>query len=96
MVIRAGFGAFHDSTGGPTNTGGPAFRFDQVVRYTDMNSYFLGSGPTSPTSVSGYWKDDNKRPITYQYNFGIQRDIGFKTILDLAFVGSNTHHVYQS
>ena len=30
-------------TGGPTNTGGPAYRFDQIVRYTDMNSYFLGS-----------------------------------------------------
>ena len=96
MVIRLGVGVFHDSTGGPTNTGGPAFRFDQVVRYTDMNSYFLGSGPTSPTSVSGYWKDGNKRPVTYQYNFGIQRDIGFKTVLDVAYVGSNTHHNYQS
>jgi len=96
MVIRLGIGAFHDSTGGPTNTGGPAYRFDQVVRYTDMNSYFLGQGPTSPTSVSGYYRDGNKRPVTYQYNFGIQRDIGFGTVLDVAYVGSNTHHNYQS
>jgi hypothetical protein len=96
MVIRAAIGAFHDATGGPTNTGGPAYRFDQVVRYTDMNSYYLGSGPTSPTAVTGFWKDGQKRPVTYQYNFGIQRDIGFKTIFDIAYVGSNTHHIAQS
>src|SRR3954454_11777435 len=96
MVVRLGAGVFHDPTGGPTKTGGPAYRFDQVVRYTDMNSYFLGQGPTSPTSVSGFWLDGNKRPVTYQYNFGIQRDIGFKTIVDVAYVGSNTHHVYQN
>ena len=96
MVIRLGIGAFHDPTGGPTNKGGPAYSFDQVVRYTDLNSYFLGVGPTSPTSVSGFWKDGQKRPVTYQYNFGIQRDIGFKTILDVAYVGSNTHHNIQS
>ena len=92
MVIRLGIGAFHDPTGGPTNKGGPAYSFDQVVRYTDLNSYFLGVGPTSPTSVSVFWKDGQKRPVTYQYNFGIQRDIGFKTVLDFAYVGSNTHH----
>ena len=96
MVVRLGVGVFHDSTGGPTNTGGPAYRFDQVVRYTDMNSYYVGQGPTSPTAVSGYWKDGNKRPVTYQYNFGIQRDLGFKTIFDIAYVGSNTHHNYQN
>ena len=33
-----------------------------------------------------------KRPVTYQYNFGIQRDIGFRTVVDVAYVGSNTHH----
>jgi hypothetical protein len=96
MVIRAAFGAFHDGEGGPTQKGGPAYSFDQKIQYTDMNSYYLGVGPTSPTSVSGYWKDGQKRPVTYNYNFGIQRDIGFKTILDVAYVGSNTHHNTQA
>src|SRR5262249_10395488 len=32
----------------------------------------------------------------YQYNFGIQRDVGFNTIIDVAYVGSNTHHVTQA
>jgi hypothetical protein len=96
MVVRIGAGAYHDPTGGPTNKGGPAFSFTQTIRYTDMNSYFLGTGPTSVPGVSGYWRDKQKRPVTYQYNIGIQRDIGFNTILDVAYAGSNTHHNSQS
>ena len=47
-VIRAGAGAFHDGTGGPDFRGGPAFEFDRVVRYTDMDSYLTGTGSVSP------------------------------------------------
>ena len=96
MVIRVGAGAFHDGEGGPYNQGGPAFEFTQNIRYTDMNSYFVGVGPTSITNVSGYWRLGQKRPLTYNYNIGIQKDIGFHTILDVAYVGSNTHHNQQS
>jgi carboxypeptidase family protein len=96
MVIRVGAGAFHDATGGPFNQGGPAFDFTQNIRYTDMNSYFVGVGPTSITNVSGYWRLGQKRPVTYNYNIGIQKHIGFDTILDVAYVGSNTHHLQQS
>lgn len=96
MVVRIGAGAFHDPTGGPTNKGGPAFDFTQTVRYTDMNSYFLGAGPTSVSNVTGFWRQGQKRPVTYQYNIGIQRDIGFGTVLDVAYVGSNTHHNTQN
>jgi hypothetical protein len=96
MAIRTGIGVFHDGTGGPTERGGPAFSFNQTIRYTDMQSYFLGVGPTSVGGVNGWWKDGHKRPVTYQYNFGIEGDIGFKTILSVAYVGSNTHHNSQS
>ena len=78
----------HRRSGVPLRSGGPLHRHEFVLS--------SASGPTSPTAVSGYWKDGNKRPVTYQYNFGIQRDIGFKTILDFAYVGSNTHHNYQN
>jgi hypothetical protein len=96
MVVRLGVGAFHDGTGGPTEKGGPAFSFTQTIRYTDTSSYFLGAGPTSVTGVNGYWKDGQKRPVTYQYNLGIQRDMGWHTVLDVAYVGSITHHNSQN
>ena len=96
MVVRLGMGVYHDSRAASTFNGGPAYQFDQTIRYTDLNSYFLGTGPTSPASVSGIQRLGNKLPVTYQYNLGIQKDIGFKTVVDVAYVGSNTHHTPRS
>jgi hypothetical protein len=83
---------FHDSSYSNTFVGGPSFLFDQSISFTDLNSYFLGTGPTSPANVSGTYRTGQKLPVTYQYNVGIQREIGFKTVLDVAYAGSNTHH----
>ena len=40
-----------------------------------------------PTSVN---------QATYSYSFGFQRDIGFGTVLDAAYVGSLGRHLLQS
>ena len=92
MAVRVGGGVYHDASYSNTFTGGPSFLFDQVIRYTDLNSFYLGTGPTSPGSVAGTYRTGQKLPVTYQYNIGIQREIGFKTVLDVAYAGSNTHH----
>jgi hypothetical protein len=34
-------------------------------------------------------------PTTYNYSFGIQQDLGFKTMLDVAYVGSVSRHLQQ-
>ena len=94
-VIRAAAGAFHDSSGGGTFQGGPAFRFERVIRYTDMSSYMTGTGTTSPVSVSGIEREDQKRPVSYRYTLGIQREIGWNTVLDVAYVGDTTHNLAQ-
>jgi hypothetical protein len=97
MAVRASFGVFHQGTGGQAvQGGGPAFKPTQTIRYTDMNSYFLGAGPTSPVSVSGFWKEGQKQPLTYNYTLAIQKDLGWHTILDVAYVGTTTHHIVQS
>ena len=76
--------------------GGPGYQFTQTIRYTDLNSYYLGTGPTSPASVSGTQRTNEKLPVTYQYNLGIQKDVGFQTVVDIAYVGSNTHHTARN
>ncbi len=102
MAVRASFGVFHQGTGGPAiQGGGIAYKFPQTIRYTDMNS-FLGVGPTSPasigstTSAGGFWKDGWKQPLTYNYTLAIQKDLGWNTVLDVAYVGNNTHHIVQT
>jgi hypothetical protein len=89
-VMRVGAGQFHEGSGGFYVTGGPAYRFDRVVRFTDFNSFFTGTGTTTPTNVSGTSKVD-KRTATIRYNIGIQRDLGWHTLLDVAYVGDQTH-----
>jgi len=89
-VVRAGAGQFHEGSGGFYVTGGPAFRFDRVVRFTDFNSFFTGTGTTTPTNVTGTTKED-KRTATYRYTLGVQRDLGWHTLLDVAYVGDQTH-----
>jgi len=92
MVIRTSFGVFHDGTGGQTFRGGPAFLFDRSILFTDMDSYLAGTSATPVTNVNGAWRTGQKRPVTYNYTFGIQRDLGWHTVLDVAYVGSVSHH----
>lgn len=96
MAIRTGFGVFHDGTGGPTFKGGPSYQFDRTLLYTEMSNFLTGNASTPPVSVNGAWRDNQKRPVTYQYSFSIQKDLGWNTVLDAAYVGSVTHHQYQT
>jgi hypothetical protein len=91
-VIRVAGGSFHEAHGGFYSTGGPAFRFDRVVRYTDMTSFFNGTSSASPVNVTGVERVD-KRPVSYRYNVGLQRELGWNTVLDVAYVGDQTRHL---
>jgi hypothetical protein len=89
-VVRAAAGEFHEGSGGFYVTGGPAFRFDRVVRFTDFNSFLTGTSTTTPINVSGTPRYD-KRPATYRYTVAVQRELGWHTVLDVAYVGDQTH-----
>lgn len=91
-VIRVAGGYFHEAHGGFYSTGGAAYRFDRVVRYTDPSSFLTGTASTTPIGVTGVERLD-KRPLSYRYNVGIQRDLGWNTVLDVAYVGDQTRYL---
>lgn len=91
-VIRIAGGSYHEAHGGFYVTGGPAYRFDRVVRYTDMGSFLTGTASTTPINVTGVERID-KRPLAYRYNVGIQRELGWKTVLDVAYIGDKTRYL---
>ena len=91
-VIRVAGGSFHEGTGGFYETGGSAFRFQRVVRYTDFNSYLTGTSVTTPGNAVGTPRDD-KRPVTYRFTAGFQRELGWNTVLDMAYVGDKTRYL---
>jgi hypothetical protein len=91
-VLRVAGGSFHEAHGGFYETGGAAYRFDRVVRYTDFNSYFTGTGSVTPVNVRGVDRAD-KRPNAYRYNIGLQREIGWNTVVDVAYVGDRIKYL---
>ena len=91
-VVRLAGGFFHEAHGGYYSTGGPAYRFDRVVRYTDFNSFSTSTGSVTPTNVTGVERVD-KRPNAYRFNVGVQREIGWNTVLDVAYVGDQTRYL---
>jgi hypothetical protein len=94
-VLRAGFGAFHDGTGGANFRGGPAFEFNRVIRYTDMSSYMTGTGATTAVNVTGIEREATERPVSYRYSIGIEREVFKSVVVNLAFVGDRTYNLLQ-
>ena len=92
-VIRAATGIYHDGTGGDTFEGGPAYRFSRVTRFTDMNNYLGGTSAVSPVGVSGTVRVGSKRPSIHKYTVGIEREIGWNVVANVAYVGEYTRYL---
>jgi hypothetical protein len=97
-VIRAGGGAYFDrispnlAIGALTNAPSVYARsvyygtFDQLANNVQSQAIVP---PASITSLIGR----SQMPTVYQFNFGVQQQIGQALIVDLAFVGSLSRHL---
>ena len=96
-AVRASFGTFHMASFGGNDAwdGGPAFRYDKTILFSDMNQFLNASALTTPISVAGPLRKQ-KIPLVYHYMLGIQREIARGTVLDVAYVGNSSHHNAQS
>ncbi len=100
-AIRTSFGLYHVNSSHSSSEmdyfeGGLAWQFTKSILFTDMDSYLSGTGATNPSGASGAWRKGSKAPRTSNYMFGIQQDIGWHTVLDVAYVGHKTLHLRES
>jgi hypothetical protein len=93
-VLRGGFGITYDRPESFTSfaANNPPF----VLQPTLSNGYLNqitpgGSGALSPLTVNGV-TEKMTFPSVYSYSLGVQRNIGLGTIVDVAFVGSQSRH----
>jgi hypothetical protein len=98
-AIRASVGVFHNSRT-TANTvwnvmRNPPIQDNPRIFYGSMDSLLASSGVLFPSNVQGFEKD-GKTPKTYNYTLGIQHDVGFDTVLDVAYVGSVSRHLQQT
>jgi hypothetical protein len=96
-ALRGGFGLFNDTReayqGGPIGLfRNPPIAFTPTVYYGNVDTLLGMSGYTFPSDVTGVLRD---RPLVQviNYSLGIQRNIGFNTVVDVAYVASLGRHL---
>lgn len=98
MAIRGGVGIFYAPMGDGSTINGiffnpplqstPTIYYGRLSGLLPANAAALaGSGTQFPSSVTGVDRDA-KVPTSYQYSFGVQRELGYNFVLDAAYVGN--------
>ena len=100
-VLRAQAGIYHAPRVGGGTTGGnlvnnqPANRtFSIDFGNINQLSNLTGTAITRPSNINAV-ELDSHTPTIYNFSFGIQREIGFKTVLEMSYVGSFARHLGQ-
>ena len=97
LILRGGFGIFYDRSQGNLvfdyNENAP----NTITQRFDFGllSNLAGATGSSNRSVPGIRaiEQDAKVPSTNSYNIGIQYKLPFDAVLDVAYVGSQGHHL---
>jgi len=95
--LHASAGIFHNAVlggGSQGNLQGPPF-FNQSTIFYNTLTDFMAPGATlaqRPVGVNGLGRHD-KTPLAYRYTAGIQRDIGWGTVVDVSYVGSTGRYL---
>jgi hypothetical protein len=99
-ALRGGFGTNYNPRNGSGILGdlstNPPVVFNPVQRYGTTADFLSVTGTLSPSSFSHVLDRNNRPPRVYNASLGIQRDIGFGTVLDVSYVGSFGRHIGQT
>jgi hypothetical protein len=95
-VIRTGGGVFynmHDADNYPNGIGyTQPIQYNSTINYLYLQNLASAKGTLSPGTIQGF-DVQNKIPVTYNFSFNVQRDIGFGMVLDVAYVGALSRHL---
>ena len=96
-VIRGGGGFFYTPLLDAGTLGNLFFNppaiYTPTAYYGNVASAYNSSGLLSPSSFSRDIDPHAKTVTSYQANFGIQRQLGWGTVLDVAYVGNFGRHL---
>jgi hypothetical protein len=110
-VIRTGYGVFYgaeENEGGNPNRGEQP-PFNQEVQFTQDSDFepnpvinrFSDGFPvdafTRPANINFRSLYTNRRwPLVHKWNFNVQRDIGWNSVLEVAYIGSKGQRLTQN
>jgi hypothetical protein len=96
-VVRGGFGISYDRINGneafdqiqnPPGILSPVLRFGRLQDITPGQA-----GVLAPSAVFGY-DPEGKIPTVYSFSLSAQHKLGFGTVIDVAYVGTMSHHLW--
>ena len=95
-ALRTGFGMFFDRTTDDLLAlrfvSSPPLVTTATANYTTISNLLAAPISLSPANVVTIQRDYTP-PAVYNWSFGIQQNIGFGTLLDLAYVGNTQKHL---
>lgn len=99
-AIRGGVGVYYNTRSRSGLAGDMAFNPPQIFNptqyYGNVQSFLNTAGVLFPSSMQRVLEPSPKMVTSYNMNFGIQRNIGFGTVLDVAYVNTLGRHLGQS
>lgn len=96
-AIRTGFGIFHNTVA-PGVRGfsqNPPTQQTPTVYYGQLSSYLSSTGVLFPNNTSTFERKA-VTPSMYNFTFGVQRDIGRGTVVEVSYVGNVGRHLQVS
>lgn len=95
-AVRGGIGVFYNRMAGgmvffPTTTQPPLVE-NPIIYFGTLPALLSSSGFLFPSTVLGLDRQ-GKLPTVINYSVGIQKNLGFGTVLDAAYVGSLGRHL---
>ena len=97
-AIRGGFGIFYEMREmgiRQFNTYlNPPIQFNPIIYYGTIDTLLSSKGANFPSATTGF---DRNWPVarTMNISFGIQRNVGFGTVVDVSYVGALGRHLQQ-
>ena len=96
MAIRAGFGLFYDRPQGNVysgTNGQPPVAYTPTLYFSSIATFLQAQGAVGPAGVNAPQVGKNPLPRIMNYSIGVQREIGFGTVIDAAYVASAGRHL---
>jgi hypothetical protein len=96
-AVRGSFGSFHNtvSPGIRAFTQNPPVQSNPQVFYGNLDTFVGTSGVIFPNNIQSFERRALS-PLIYNFSLAVQRDVGFGTVVDVAYVGSLGRHLQDT